>query len=63
MKKVTFKIDSDGTLTVDAQGFKGAQCIKATEKLLEGLSVKRQSRKLKAEYNAVEQKTTATVRE
>ena len=60
-KQIIFKIDTDptsptyGKLSTDASGFKGEQCIKDVEKLLEGLSVTRESRRLKAEYN--EQKT------
>ena len=61
-KQIVFKIDLEtGKLTTDASGFKGEQCIKEVEKLLEGLSVTRESRRLKAEYNEVAQRTKVTV--
>ena len=61
-KQIVFKIDLEtGKLTTDASGFKGEQCIKDVEKLLEGLSVTRESRRLKAEYNEVAQKSKITV--
>lgn len=61
-KQIVFKIDLEtGKLTTDASGFKGEQCIKEVEKLLEGLSVTRESRRLKAEYNEVAQKSKITI--
>ena len=61
-KQIVFKIDLEtGKLTTDASGFKGEQCIKEVEKLLEGLSVTRESRRLKAEYNEVAQRSKVTV--
>ena len=61
-KQIVFRIDLEtGKLTTDASGYKGEQCIKDVEKLLEGLSVTRESRRLKAEYNEVAQKNKVAV--
>jgi hypothetical protein len=53
MRKFIFTIDENGKLTVEGQGFKGATCLKETEKLLKVVNVKMQSRRLKAEYNQI----------
>lgn len=46
----TYNLDT-GKMTADGQGYKGAACLKMTEKLMQGLNAKVESRKLKAEYN------------
>lgn len=49
-KKITFKVSKDGTtITSDAEGFQGGECLRKTEKFMEGLgSTKKQE--LKPEY-------------
>lgn len=37
MKQVTITIDADGNVTVGAQGFKGADCEKATKAIEQAL--------------------------
>ena len=51
MGKILFKFDLEtGKLTAEGQNFKGPACLKTTEKLMEGLNAKVESRKLKPEY-------------
>lgn len=49
MKQVTIEIDTDGNIKVEAAGFKGADCEKATKALEEALG-KTSDRKKKAEF-------------
>lgn len=51
-KVIKFTFKDDGTTETDANGFKGGECTKTTEKLLQGLEVSLKHRVLKAEYNA-----------
>jgi hypothetical protein len=38
-KKLIFKIASDGTLSVEGEGFKGETCLESSRKYMEGLGV------------------------
>ena len=53
MKEIIVKIDADGNMTTEAQGFKGKSCLTETMKLLDKLSAKQISQRLKPEYNQV----------
>ena len=52
VKRLIIQFNSDGTTNVDASGFKGGECTKTTEKLLQGLEVSLKHRVLKAEYSS-----------
>lgn len=49
MKSIEVKVDQDGVLTVEAVGYKGASCAKATEALEQALGLTK-SMKKKPEY-------------
>lgn len=49
MKQVTIEIDTDGNIRVEASGFKGADCEKATKAMEEALG-KAGDRKKKPDY-------------
>lgn len=61
--KIVIILKNDGTITTDANGFRGPICIKETEKLLAGLDAKCQNRRLKAEYNEQKVVNRAVVKE
>jgi len=48
-KEITVDVDSDGSVSIDANGFSGADCEEATRFLEEALG-KEQIRKRKPEY-------------
>ena len=50
MKQVTIEILPDGTMKLGAQGFKGAECKKATKALEEALGVVKDRRKTPEAY-------------
>lgn len=52
MKRIRFVFHENGTISTDAEGFTGNECIKETEKLLADLNPELQERKVKAEYHA-----------
>ena len=51
MKEIIVKIDADGNLSTEANGFKGRSCLTETMKLLDKLSAKPISQRFKPEYN------------
>jgi hypothetical protein len=61
MKRLVFTFKEDGTVSVDAQGFQGEECINATEKLLKPLETELTKRELKREYYVTKQETRARV--
>ncbi len=55
--KIIFKYDLEKQkLSAEGQNFKGPACLKTTEKLMEGLNAKVESRKLKPEFCLVAEK-------
>ena len=48
-KEITVDVETDGSLSIDAEGFTGADCEKATEFLEQALG-QEQKRKRKPEY-------------
>jgi len=64
MKRITFVFKEDGSVSTDANGFSGNECIRETEKLLKTLDTKLVTRKLKAEAHAkTRTKDIATIQE
>ena len=61
MKRILFRFEADGSVTSDASGFEGQQCIHATEDALKGLDPQLVKRTLKAEAYA-KQATKTTVK-
>lgn len=55
MKEIIVKIDENGNMTTEAQGFKGKACLTETMKLLEKLSKQQTSQHFKSEYNQIAQ--------
>lgn len=51
MKKLTFTFKEDGTVAVDAQGYRGPQCVNDTEKLLKPLTPELVERTKKGEFS------------
>jgi hypothetical protein len=58
MRKVVFTFKEDGSLTTDASGFAGNECVKLTEELLKGLDAKLETRKVKGEFYTYEKEKT-----
>ena len=54
MKKLVFKINSNGELTVDAEGFSGGSCLEKSRKYLESLGKETDSQKKPEFYNEAE---------
>lgn len=61
MKKLTFTFKEDGTVSVNAEGYQGPQCVNDTEKLLKPLEPELVERKQKEEYSHVTTKNRASV--
>lgn len=53
MKKITFKIKRDGTVSVEAFGFSGVSCIEETSKFTDALGIQ-ESVTYKQEFFEVE---------
>lgn len=58
MKKLIFTFKEDGTVSVDAQGFQGPECIQMTDKMLQSLKPVLEKRKIKEEFYAYEKHET-----
>ncbi|MEM1552521.1 MAG: DUF2997 domain-containing protein [Candidatus Bathyarchaeia archaeon] len=50
MKRLVIVFREDGTVSVDAEGFQGSECVDLTDKLLKPLNAKVESRVLKGEF-------------
>ena len=62
MKRILFRFEADGSVSSDAQGFTGQQCIRDTEDALKGLDPQLVKRTLKAEaYAKTQEKTVAKI--
>lgn len=53
MKRLVIVFKEDGTVSVNAEGFQGSECVDLADKLLKPLNAKVESRILKGEYYAV----------
>jgi len=60
-KKIRFIFKEDGTTEVDANGFKGNECVKLTDELLKGLEGKLKQRKIKEEFYVYEKTKSRAV--
>jgi hypothetical protein len=58
MRKIVFTFREDGSVEIDAEGFKGNDCVKVTEQLLKGLDAKLETRKVKGEFYLYEKEKT-----
>jgi hypothetical protein len=59
-QRITIKIDHEGRITADADGFTGDACIKDLERLLDGLAPGAPNLKRKPEDGSVRQASTRT---
>ena len=60
-KKIRIIFNDDGTMTSEAEGFEGANCMAATNKLLECVLAKPTDQKLKEEYYANETNNSISI--
>ena len=61
MPKIKIAFKFDGTMTADAEGFKGAKCIAETNKLIDSIVKRKTSEKYKNEFYVNEANTTVSV--
>lgn len=57
-KKIRIILKTDGTMSAEAEGFQGANCMAETNRLLETLAKRETDQKLKSDYYVNEAETS-----